>query len=360
MSQPELKKPESNETISEDKWPEDFENEIIQGDSASVLKKIPDKKINLIVTSPPYFNQRKYKGIGKEESIEKYLNNLSEVFKECVRITKDDGSIVFNLGDKYNDKGLELIPYRFAIKVLEENEDIKLPNVITWVKKNPTPRQFKRRLVNSTEPFFHFVKSDDYYYDRDAFLSSKKDKDKTKKIEERKNSRKGQGYFKKIEESPLSDEEKEGAKKALNEAIEKYKRGDIEDFRMKIRGVHALPFGGKDGGRMTHLRNKGFTIIEMHGNKMKKDVIECSVETDKGKDHPAVYPEEIIIEIIKLLTRRDDVVLDPFIGSGTTAAATKKLGRKWIGIDINEKYCETARERVSKTKYQSDLSAYSE
>jgi len=334
-------------------------NKIVEGNSEEKLKEIPKNTINLIITSPPYFNQRKYKGIGREESIEEYLNNLIKIFEQCVRITKEDGSIVFNLGDKYIDKSLELIPHKFALKVLDLF-DVKLPNVITWVKTNPTPRQYKRRLVNSTEPFFHFVKNDSYYYDRKAFLSADKNENRYKEIEKRKKSKKGQIYFKKIENSPLSREEKEGAKKALKNAINRYKKGEIEDFRMKIRGVHALPFGGQEGGRMTHLREKGFTIIDMHGNKMKRDVIESSVETDKGNDHPAVYPEYIIREIIKLLTKEGDIVLDPFVGSGTTPAAAKKLGRKWIGVDISEKYCEYSKERINNVEFQSNLDAYSE
>ena len=72
--------------------------------------------------------------------------------------------MVINLGDKYVDSSLQLVPYRFAIAATEA-ENVRLVNAVTWVKSNPTPRQFQRRLVSSTEPFFHFVKSNNYYYD---------------------------------------------------------------------------------------------------------------------------------------------------------------------------------------------------
>lgn len=330
-------------------WKKKFLNKIKVGDSSKLLKEIPDNQIQMVVTSPPYYNQRNYKGIGNEKKLENYLESIMEIFRECVRITKEKGSIVFNLGDKYENKGLLLVPYRFALKAIEEGE-VKLVNNITWVKSNPTPRQYKRRLVNSTEPFFHFVKSDNYSYIRDNFMKEEDRKEKAKKIEKRENSKKGQKYFELIDKSELSAEEKKLAREELEETIRDYKEGEIEDFRMKIRGIHALPFGGKEGGRMTHLRKKGFTIIRMNGTKMKKDVIESSVETISGRDHPAIYPKFIIKELIKLLTKEGDIVLDPFMGSGTTALAAKELNREWIGIDINEKFCKNARERLKETK----------
>ena len=67
------------------------------------------------------------------------------------------------------DGELLLVPYRFAIRVMD-TRNAYLVNNITWFKTNPTPRQYKRRLVSSTEPFFHFVKSPDYYYDLDSFM----------------------------------------------------------------------------------------------------------------------------------------------------------------------------------------------
>jgi len=325
-------------------------NKLICGNSIELLKRIPSNSINLIITSPPYFNQRDYglgkEEIGKEKTVDDYINNLFKVFHECVRIIREDGSIVFNLGDKYQNGSLLLIPYRFAIEVLKE-ENVKLVNQIIWNKLNPTPRQFKRRLVNSTEPFFHFIKGKNYYYNLDAFLSSKDaDKNYSRNI----TINIGKKYFELIEKSDLSSEEKDLAKKELNEVIEEVKKGKIYDFRMKIRGIHSDAFGGQDGGRKSQLLSKGFTIIKMHGNRIKKDIIESPVESLKGIQHPAIYPEYLISEILKLLTKEGDIVLDPFIGSGTTAVACKKLNRKYIGFDLNPKYIEIAKKRLLELK----------
>ena len=115
---------------------------------------------------------------------------------------------------------------------------------------------------------------------------------------------------------------------------------------MKIRGVHALPYGGQAGGRLTQINNKGFTIIKIYGNSLKKDIIESTVETIKGNIHPAVYPEYVVQELIKLLTEEGNIVLDPFLGSGTTAIVSKKLNRKYIGIEIFDEYVNYAESKL--------------
>jgi site-specific DNA-methyltransferase (adenine-specific) len=319
------------------------------------MKKIPDNSINLIITSPPYFQQRDYgeyeNEIGNEKEVDDYIDNLLKLFHECVRVLRDDGNIVFNIGDKYKNSNLLLVPFRFAIEATNR-EKVRLVNNITWVKLNPTPRQYRGRLVSSTEPFFHFVKSNNYYYNLDAFMnildnSGKKKNGNVNGI--------GKRYFDLIEQSDLTKEQKINAIRELKEVIEEVKNGKIYSFRMKIKGLHSLPFGGQEGGRKTQILTRGFSIIKIHGNSIKRDVIESAVETIKGAEHPAIYPEYIIQELIKLLTKENDVVLDPYIGSGTTAVTCKKLNRNYIGFDINSNYCINAENRVSKVKKDNNL-----
>ena len=327
--------------LSESQVP--FINQILEGDNLEFIRNIPKNTIDLVITSPPYFQQRDYgKGMGNEKNIDDYLEHLTTLFHECVRVTKDEGSIIFNIGDKYKKSSLMLIPYRFALKILE-TESVMLVNNITWIKSNPVPRQFQRRLVNSTEPFFHFVKSNKYYYNLKLFKESKIIQ-KTQKND----THIGQKYFELIEKSSLTDFQKQQARKELVETINLIKDGKISGLRMKIKGIHALPFGGQQGGRLTHLRTKGFTIIKINGDSIKKDIIESPVETIKGNIHPAVYPENIIAEFIKLLTKENGIVLDPFVGSGTSAVAAKKLKRKFIGFEINSKYLKYANDRLNK------------
>jgi site-specific DNA-methyltransferase (adenine-specific) len=318
---------------------------ILCGDNLELIQQLPDCSVQLVITSPPYFQQRDYGGgIGNEARLEEYLDSLLSLFRECVRVVKDDGSLVFNLGDKYEDSSLLLVPYRFAIGATETGL-VKLVNDVTWVKKNPTPRQFTRRLVSSTEPFFHFVKTADYFYNPDAFMVNE---DTPQKLRAQGKSV-GQKYFELIDQSDLSEAEKHNARLALEKAIQEVRRGEIAGLRMKIRGIHAEAFGGQDGGRKIQIEKNGFTIIRLRGNKLKRDVLEHSVESIKGIKHPAIYPVKIVEEFLHLLTRLGDVVLDPFIGSGSTAVACKKLGRHFIGYDINPEYCRHARSRLAET-----------
>ncbi len=327
-------------------------DQIICTDNLEALKCLPNGSVNLVVTSPPYFQQRDYgyeygeAGIGNEPSLQEYLSRLLCLFRECVRVTADDGSIVFNLGDKYQEGNLLLVPYRFAIAATETGL-VRLVNAISWVKQNPTPRQFRRRLVSSVEPFFHFVKSDGYFYDIDAFLS---DPQPTAKKAAPTTTNLGKKYFDLLEQSELTPEQRSAGRTALFQVIAEVKKGEISGFRMKIRGIHAEAFGGQEGGRKIQMERQGYTIIRLLGNKMKRDVIETPVETIKGGKHPAIYPVRVVAELLRLLTRPGDIVLDPFMGSGSTAVACKALNRRYIGYDINPLYCAEAESRLSAVK----------
>lgn len=334
----------------------DLINKIINGDCLNVLKEIDCDSVDLVITSPPYFQQRDYGngnlGIGNEETEEQYINNLYTIFIECVRITKPTGTIVYNIGDKYLNGGLSLIPYRFAIKAIESNR-VFLVNEITWSKLNPTPRQDQRKLIPSTEPFFIFAKTKDYKFNLTEYL---KHLDSiNKKNGNNPNTKIGEKYFELIDNSELTDDEKVKAKKELNHAIQSVILGEINSFRMKIRGLHKLAYGGQAGGRNNQINNNGFSIIKITGNKLKKDIIESPVEITKDNIHPAVYPIYIIQELIKLLTNRGDIVLDPFNGSGTTCIAAKNLGRQYIGIEINPIYVELAKQRINENQFKYEL-----
>lgn len=331
---------------------QDWINNIICGDSLALLREMPSESVSLVITSPPYFQQREYggEGIGNEVDIEEYLADLLKIFRECVRVITPSGSIVWNLGDKYLKSNLMLIPHRFAIAVAA-SENVRLVNTITWVKSNPTPRQFQRRLVNSVEPFFHFVKSDDYYYNMAAFME---DDDRPKKANGA-TAQLGKRYFELIEQSELSDGDKSKARIALTQVIQEVKHGELAGFRMKIRGIHSEPFGGQEGGRKIQLEKQGFTIIRIHGNKLKRDVIETPVESVKGCRHPAIYPVALVEEFLKLLTCPGEIVLDPFMGSGSTAIACQNLERRYIGFEINPEYCQMAQERITSAEISEPL-----
>jgi len=318
------------------------------GDAAFLLKQLPSNSVDLVVTSPPYYMQRNYNGAsigtGHEKTVESYIDSLLEVFSEVVRVVKPSGNIVYNIGDKYLNGSLLLVPYRFAMQATNDYP-VKLVNEITWVKSNPTPRQFSRRLVSSTEPFFHFSKGPKYYYDSDRFFSETADKKQHKP-----SSRLGEKYRQIIASSDLSAELKRKANRSLDRVIEEVKAEKIQGFRMKIRGIHAEAFGGQEGGRKSQIEKNGFTIIRIHGKKMKKDVIISSVESIPGNKHSAVFPLSIIQEMVKLLSPRGGIVLDPYIGSGTTAVAAIAEECRYLGIDIDPVYCGLSKKRIAECK----------
>ena len=319
------------------------------GDATTLLKQLPDSCADLVITSPPYYKQRAYNnsglGIGQERKPEYYLEALLETFSECRRVIKPTGNLVYNVGDKYLNGSLLLLPFRFATMACDKF-GLKLINEITWVKRNPTPRQFTRRLVSSTEPFFHFAISDDYYYDRKSFCTIKQESEQTNPT-----PKLGLKYRKLVDESNvLSAFQKRLAHKELNEVIAEVHSRKIHSFRMKIKGIHAEAFGGQAGGRKGQMERKGFTIIRIKGEKMKRDVIESKVESIPGNEHTAIFPLAIIKEMIRLLSPIGGLVVDPYIGSGTTAVAAVLENRHYFGVDIDPNYCVSAKKRIRKIK----------
>ena len=317
--------------------------QVICGDNRDILPHIPDGSIDLVVTSPPYFQQREYSalGLGNESSLDEYLRNILGTLRQVVRVMKPTGNIVYNMGDKIAAGSLQLVPYRFAIAALDDL-NLRLVNDITWIKRNPTPHQFTRRLTNSTEPFFHFAIGKDYYHDRAAFQPEKDNVPRRKPT-----SKLGNRYRVLIDDSDLDNAQKVAAHKALDHVIQEVRDGNIHSFRMKIRGIHAPAYGGQDGGRKMHIERDGFTIIRISGRSMKKDVIESPVESLPGNGHPAIFPVAVVREVIRLLSPPDGQVLDPYLGSGTTAIAALLEGRRCIGIDISQEYCDSAIDRIN-------------
>lgn len=331
-----------------------FLNQVVCGDSVDLLKQLPEECVDVMITSPPYFKQRDYgSGMGSEGTVDSYIDNILSVFLLCVSATKQTGSLFVNMGDKYEDGSLLLVPYLFAKKAVEKTR-VKLINVVTWVKPNPEPRQYKKRLVSSTEPIFHFVKSNDYHYYPEAFMTHR---DFARPGMKAGNSI-GKRYFEMVEQSGLSSEQKELARKELAQVIQEVGRDEIASFRMKIKGIHSEAYGGHEGGRKGHLRTKGFTIIRMFDRSMKRDVIECPILAEKSLNHPAVYPGFLVQELVNLTTRQGDIVLDPFIGSGTTGVVAKRMNRNFIGFDINIGYCDLASARIKKTDVEPNLTEF--
>lgn len=317
-------------------------NEIVQGDAIQELKKLPDSVAQLIITSPPYYRQRDYEcegQVGQEETPESYLAYLDNVFSECLRVVKPTGAVVFNLGDKYDKGTLMMLPYRFAINCLRHG--VRLVNTLQWIKPNPPPKQDNRKLTPSHEPFFIFTKTGDYVFNKEAFMFEEPKKS------DRTSTKIGQSYYGLIESSSLTSEQKAKAVADLEQAISDVHNGILDSFRMKIKGIHAEAFRGEAGGYQYRMDRDGYVVMKFRGTKIKQDVMSLPVASVKGGKHPAMFPSKIIRELILLLSNEGDLVLDCFMGSGTTALCAKETNRNFYGIDINPQYVSDAKEMLA-------------
>lgn len=328
---------------------------LLCGDALKVLKQLPDKSVDCCVTSPPYWNMREYAGggIGLEATYEQFITELLAIIQQVHRTLKDTGSFWLNIGDTYHNKRLLGIPWRIAIKMMDEHGWI-LRNEVIWNKIKGGPDNAKDKLGNVHEQIFHFVKkTKGYYYDADTI---RKTPAKTKVLANGNTISatgvSGVRYKRQIELSTSLDEaEKQKAFEALGQVLASMHAGDISDFRMVIRGTQRTTHSNSTrlSGRAKELNDKGFYFLKYHKNGSKpRDVWDVLPEdTQKRKLHYAAYPEELCRIPILATCPTGGVVLDPFLGTGTTVLVARQYKRKSIGIDISGEYIEMTRERLN-------------
>lgn len=305
------------------------QNLIYNTDCLAGLKKLPDECIDCCVTSPPYFHMRDYGidgQVGLEDTPELYTARLVEIFREVRRVLKKEGTLWLNLGDCYNGSGKagknseykkthicfgttsnpETLGIPTKVSSLKTKDLIGIPwmaafalrsdgwylrSDIIWQKVNPTPESIKDRCTKSHEHIFLLSKSPKYFYD-----------------------------YKAISEKSLWAEKD---KRFINGPTQS-KRMVGSQYQCKRSGVFSA-----DG-----LRNK-------------RDVWSVKTACFKGA-HFATFPPELITDCIKAGCPTGGVVLDPFMGAGTTAVVAQNLGRNYIGFELNPAYVELANERIQK------------
>lgn len=278
--------------------------QVLCGDAYDRLAEFPDLAIDCVVTSPPYFRQRDYEGeqtqIGREETPRQYVDRLVAVFSQVRRVLKDSGSLWLVIGDKY-DKGEQLgMPWRVALALIDDGWFLR--SDIIWHKPNAMPSSVKTRPTTDHEYVFFFTKSKKYFYDADAI------REPHVTFTEKSRMRGGRNHF--------------GKRKGTPEA-------------------------GKNGG--DNNLHDGRWDQAFHPKGRNKRTV-WSIPLSKFREaHFAVFPESLVETCIRAGCPADGVVLDPFLGSGTTALVAKRLGRASIGIDCVAEYCEIARRRLEST-----------
>jgi DNA modification methylase len=322
------------------------------GDSLEILRQIPNEIFDCVMTSPPYWGKREYNngGIGLEANFCQFINDLAKICIEVKRVLKPTGSFWINIGDSYANKNLLGIPWRLAIKLIDE-QGWTLRNSVIWNKIKGGPDNTKDRLRNVYENVFHFVKSSrGYYYDVDSIRSTPKSSKVVNGAIVSATGVSGVRYKRQIELSTeLSEDEKQNAYKALECMLNAVVSGEIADFRMIIRGQQRTTHSNSEkvSGRAKQLSDKGYYFLKYHPNGSKpSDVWDILPEdTQKRKSHFAAYPEDLCRIPILATCPQEGIVLDPFCGTGTTMLVASYLCRKSVGIDISDEYIKLAEER---------------
>ncbi len=307
-------------------------NKIFNGDSLEVLKEFPSNSVDLVVTSPPYYNLRNYqndKQIGTEKTPKDYINNLIDIFRECKRVLKKTGSIWVNIADSYNKhKSLIGIPERLVIAMQDELNLIRR-NTIIWHKPSCMPSSAKDRFTIDFEYFYFFMKEPDSYYFETQYEPMKTDMLK-------------ELNWLKYKHTSTKDFANNGVQSPID-----VKTRMLEKYKTRIK------FGGnKYSANQENVTNPTYSGKEWIPNenleRIKRTV--WSLNTPNTSiEHFATYPEELIHIPIVACTNTTDksLVLDPFLGSGTTAIKAQKLGRKYVGIELNPKYVSLAKSRLN-------------
>lgn len=323
------------------------------GDALDVLREMPACSVDMAITSPPYYMKREYLagGIGLESSPDGFIDNLVAICSEVFRVLKPTGSFWLNLGDSYINKNLSLIPARVAIRLTDE-VGFTLRNQVVWNKLKGAPDNSNDKLRSLWEPIFFFCKEPKgYYYDADA---ARKPPRKAQSIKHgavvSATGVSGVRYRRKSELSTeLTDSEKRAAFAALDEMLHLVECGEVPDFRMVIRGATRTTHGNstKLSGRAKELAEKGFYFLKYSKKGAKiSDVWDIIPEDTQGRIfHYAPYPEDLVKNPIALTCPKGGIVLDPFVGTGTTCKVAQEMGRKSVGIDLSAEYLDLARER---------------
>jgi len=283
---------------------EPFVNGILAGKCEEVLKTLPENSVDLIVTSPPYADQRFY---GTDESRippDDYVDWFLPKAIEFKRVLKDTGSLILNINDKVVNGRQHLYVYELVVALSRE---IGFNFVRDYIWYNPAtpPNIFSTgkygRTKKSHEYCFWFSKGGKWTFNLDP-IRKPYSRDMQKFLDGR-----GKG------------------------GREHNTRPSTHSFALDKKWPDR---GGSDPG----------SVIEI-GNTHSNDAFSKMCRA-KGIAHPARYPEKLVEFFILAGSNEDDLVLDPFCGSGTTMVSAHRHKRRWIGIDVNIEYCELAYERM--------------
>ena len=291
--------------------------EIFVGDVLEKIKEIPDKTIDCVITSPPYWSLRDYSVEGQwglEPDFHQYLAKMGRLMDELRRVLKDTGTCWINLGDTYNDKSRIGIPERFYINCIDSGWIAR--NNIIWSKNNTMPSSVKDRFTNKYESVFFFVKQQKYYFNLDAVREKSIVPPKPFNVRVRDSNT--QRFLQGATEQEKLAHNKKGERK--------WNKIDGQTTQTISRLHYGNNMGnpnGKNPGDLFQINTKPY-----------------------AEAHFATFPPELPTKILKCGCKPGGIVLDCFFGSGTVGLAAEKLGLQWIGIVLNKEYVKLAKKRL--------------
>lgn len=277
--------------------------EILHGDAFEKIKLLKDKSVDSIMTSPPYWQLRDYGvagQLGLEDSVEEYIEKLIEIFNECWRVLKDTGTVFINMGDTYSNvnsnirrKSKMMIPERFAIAMIKRGWILR--NEIIWHKPNVVPEAVRDRFTNDFEKIYFFTKSEKYFFEKQYETFSEK-------------------------------------------TLTAFKDGIMPTGKKKMLGA------GESRTGMREVNKPWRAVCNEKGRNMRTV---WKIAT-KGipEAHFATFPEELVKRCLLSGCPERGVILDMFLGSGTTLKVARQLNLNGIGIELNQEYIKIAEKRI--------------
>jgi site-specific DNA-methyltransferase (adenine-specific) len=259
---------------------------VYAGNASSMLTALEDDSVDLIITSPPYAERRK-KAYGGIAA-DHYVEWFLPISAELRRVLKPTGSFVLNIKEGTHDRERQTYVYELALALRKQGW--LFVDEMIWHKTNPFPTGNKNRLKDGFERCYHFAKTKKFKFFPDVVRT------------------------------------KSSSKWA----------GDNE--RRKNKGAHRTTNGS--GMNMSR---------RITGDLVRPSNVVTMPSSSINIEHPAVFPVELPEFFVKLMTEKGDVVLDPFMGSGSTAIAARGLGRRYVGLELSEEYLELSAKRLART-----------
>jgi site-specific DNA-methyltransferase (adenine-specific)/site-specific DNA-methyltransferase (cytosine-N4-specific) len=286
-------------------------NTIYNCDSAKLLKDtkiFPDNSIDLIITSPPYADKRKgyYDSIHPNEYVSWFLPIANELF----RVLKNDGSFILNI--KEHPRNGERDTYVLELILEMKKQGWFWIEEYVWYKKNSFPGKWPNRFRDSWERCLHFSKNKKFKMYQDSV------------------------------KVPVGDW-----------ASKRFKSLSDKDFKRHISQTNGT-LGRNVSNWINRKKVFPHNVIVFEEEHYISNVLEFATVCN-NRIHSAVFPLELPTWFIKLFTKNNDIVLDPFIGSGTTAFASLGLGRQYIGIEKDEEFVNMALDQIERLKNDTNV-----